>query len=592
MAIRTITYSVKSDGISPNTEQQAGLQSEHAVTQLVFTLDNKLYQALLSEKQVGDTLVYRFDCCDSMGGAVKTEPSALTSDTVTFTVGENLTRSGGKARVYLVISRYNAEEKTETELLSFPAKLRFENVPETDSDNGNSRESLSTLTEAAKNAAARAEQSADTAVEAQGKTEAARLAIEGGSTVIFDGNGTYGEMDVDLVVDTELSDFSGNAIANKAVTKKLSRNLSDRYILFIGDSYADNWTANNNVGWIEALNRQIASTLGIGLETDEWKTFRNTHYAAISKGGIGFSAGVKDVEDGPYLNAYDRLNNFIINNQAFMNKVTDVVFALGYNDAAKAVSSASSTYDDIKDKINLCNTLINHNTLHYVNKYLFAVGWGSNPNIRWRANRIYKSVYSYSAELGWIYSDLRYIMYDSDLYYKDWVHPNMNGSTKIAGRILNTLLGNSSIVNCEDKYYTTTTSKGTTVNVGYLSVANNEFAQLFLTSNVIYDGSLVTVPQYGTQEICEITGLVPFGETSPVLISNCSFHILDEINKTEGNVLLGCYISKKTGEGEYETVEGHNKYKTYLCIKNITGSEIKFNKLAPNNGVISIVPCL
>ena len=227
MAIRTISYSVKSDGISPNTEQQAGLQSEHAVTQLVFTLDSTLYQALLSEKGETDTLVYRFDCCDSMGGAVKTEPSALTSDTVTFTVGENLTRSGGKARVYLVISRYNAEEKTETELLSFPAKLRFENVPETDSDNGNSRESLSTLTEAAKNAAERAKQSADTAVEAQGKTEAARLAIEGGSTVIFDGNGTFGEMDVDFVVDTEFSEASDNAIANKTVTAKFESTDND-----------------------------------------------------------------------------------------------------------------------------------------------------------------------------------------------------------------------------------------------------------------------------------------------------------------------------------------------------------------------------
>lgn len=227
MAIRTISYSVKSDGISPNTEQQAGLQSEHAVTELVFTLDSTLYQALLSEKSETDTLVYRFDCCDSMGGAVKTEPSALTGSTVTFTVGENLTRSGGKARVYLVISRYNAEEKTETELLSFPAKLRFENVPETDSDNGVSRESLSTLTEAAKNAAERAKQSADTAVEAQGKTETARLAIEGGSTVIFDGNGTYGEMDVDLVVDTELSKSSDNAISNKAVAAKFESVESD-----------------------------------------------------------------------------------------------------------------------------------------------------------------------------------------------------------------------------------------------------------------------------------------------------------------------------------------------------------------------------
>lgn len=161
MAIRTINYSVSSDGISPKTEQRAGLQSEHAVTQLVFTLDNTLYQALLDEKQDGDTLVYRFDCIDSTGGTVRTESTELTDSVITFTVGENLTRNGGKARVYLVISRYNAVEETEIEMLSFPARLRFENVPA--SDNGNSRESLSTLTEAAKNAAKRSKESAESA---------------------------------------------------------------------------------------------------------------------------------------------------------------------------------------------------------------------------------------------------------------------------------------------------------------------------------------------------------------------------------------------------------------------------------------------
>ena len=52
--------------------------------------------------------------------------------------------------------------------------------------------------------------------------------------------------------------------------------------------------------------------------------------------------------------------------------------------------------------------------------------------------------------------------------------------------------------------------------------------------------------------------------------------------------MLGCYISKKY----CETVGEHDKYKSYLNIKNITDSEIKFNKLAPNNGVINIVPYL
>lgn len=423
------------------------------------------------------------------------------------------------------------------------------------------------------------------------------VTIDEDTEFIFDGGNADQSIPTDIVVDDTLSDYSTNAVMNKAVTQKLTnldnriernsaRNLSDRYILFIGDSYADNWTANSNVGWIEALYRQIASTLGIDLETDEGKNFGNTHYARVSYSGLGFSAITSKSEKKG--NAYDELGYFIENNTDFMNKVTDVVFALGYNDAAKAVSSASSTYDDIKDKINLCNTLINDNSSHYVNKYLFAVGWGSNPDVRWQANHIYKNVYSYSAELGWIYSDLRYIMYDSDLYYEDWIHPNMNGSEKIADRILNTLLGNSSIVTCKGRYYTTTTSKENTVNVGYLNVVNNELAQFFLSSAVIYDGDLVTVPQYGTQEICEITGLAPFGQNGSALISDCSFHILDAINNTGSNVVLGCYISKKY----CETVGEHDKYKSYLNIKNITDSEIKFNKLAPNNGVINIVPYL
>lgn len=412
------------------------------------------------------------------------------------------------------------------------------------------------------------------------------VTIDEDTEFIFDGGNADQSIPADIVVDDTLSDSSTNAIMNKTVAKKLSRNLYDRYILFVGDSYAGNWAPNNNVGWVEALYRQIASTLGIDLETDEGKSFRNTHYVRVAYGGLGFSAATSlSAANG---NAYQELEYFVRNNADFMSKVTDVVFALGYNDAAKAVSSASSTYDDIKEKINLCNTLINNNASHYVNKYLFAVGWGSNPSVRWHAGYIYKNVYSYSAELGWIYSDLRYIMYDSGLYYTDWVHPNMNGSKKIAGRILNTLLGNNSVITCENKYYTTTTSKGATSNVGYLNVVNNDSVQLFLSAAVIYDGDLVTVPKYGTQEICEITRLVPFGEEGQSLMSCCSFHIVDTVNNTQSNVMLNCYISKKY----CETVEGHEKYKSYLNIQNITDSEIKFNKLAPNKGVIDIVPYL
>ena len=59
-------------------------------------------------------------------------------------------------------------------------------------------------------------------MEAAGKTEAARFALENGSTFIFDGNGTFGEVDPVFVVDSALSEQSENAIMNKAVATILN----------------------------------------------------------------------------------------------------------------------------------------------------------------------------------------------------------------------------------------------------------------------------------------------------------------------------------------------------------------------------------
>ena len=226
MAIRKINFTVKEDGITPATEQRAGIQSEHGATQLVFNIDDKLYAKLLTEKG-GNSLVYRFDCYDSVGGTVRSDTKALESPTVSFDIGENLTRHGGKAAVYLIISVYNSDDKTELELLSYPAKLRFENILPAGSDNGEERESLSTLAEVAKNSAESAAASASAAKTAQGKTEVAQRALESGSEFFFNGGNSSGHAKVELVVDSELSETSENPIENKAVTLKIKelRNL-------------------------------------------------------------------------------------------------------------------------------------------------------------------------------------------------------------------------------------------------------------------------------------------------------------------------------------------------------------------------------
>ena len=219
MAVRKFEFTVKEDGIAPATEQRAGIQSEHSATQLVFNIEDKLYSKLLTEKG-GNSLVYRFDCYDSVGGTVRSDTKVLESSVASFNIGENLTRHGGRAAVYLIISVYNSDDKTELELLSYPAKLRFENIPPAVSDNGEERESFSTLAEVAKNSAESAAAAASAAKTAQGKTELAQRALESGSEFFFDGGDSSGYARVGLVVDDELSESSENPIENRAVALK------------------------------------------------------------------------------------------------------------------------------------------------------------------------------------------------------------------------------------------------------------------------------------------------------------------------------------------------------------------------------------
>lgn len=221
MAIRKIEFTVKGDGITPTTEQRTGVQGEHAASEIVFNIEHSLYQSLLSKKGEGDELIYRFDIYDGFGEKTQTDTNDLKSMIIAFPISGNVTKNGGKVTIYLVISMYDSEHKTEMELISYPARLSFEDTPLC----GNSEwESVSTLSDAAKKAAESALKSERCAKEAREKTEAAQKALEEGSTFVFDGGDSEGSMCsiASLVVDDELSTTSTNPISNKAVSKKFS----------------------------------------------------------------------------------------------------------------------------------------------------------------------------------------------------------------------------------------------------------------------------------------------------------------------------------------------------------------------------------
>lgn len=170
MAIRQFEFTVTDNGITPATEQKVSIQTEHAAAELCFTLQSDLFAKLNEEN---GTAVYRFDCYDGVGGNVKTESRELTENVVKLTVEESITRHGGKVTVYLVITVINSEGKTSLEFLSAPARLRIEQIPNAVSDNGESKESFSTLAEVTKKYASEAAEAKDETLAVKNELEKA-----------------------------------------------------------------------------------------------------------------------------------------------------------------------------------------------------------------------------------------------------------------------------------------------------------------------------------------------------------------------------------------------------------------------------------
>lgn len=225
MAVRTIKFTVAENGITPAVKQFGGVQGDHRSTEVIFELSPQLFSDIRTQaEELGGSAVYRIDGYDGEGGVARSETSPLMADEIPYYLEEWITRYGGTVRIVLVISLFK-DDTTEMELYSFPALLSLKNLPDGKDTSGENYESMSTLSEVAR-------VSAEQAVEAAGKTEAARFALENGSTFIFDGNGTFGAVDPVFVVDGALSEQSENAVMNKVVSRKISEIEQDNDLSF------------------------------------------------------------------------------------------------------------------------------------------------------------------------------------------------------------------------------------------------------------------------------------------------------------------------------------------------------------------------
>lgn len=217
MALKTITFTVGVNEIKPATIQDGGIQGDHKKTELRFDFNDELYNHLQIAKNNG-RLVYRFDATDGEGTVHHSDTADLTGRHVSYPLEYTVTCHGGLVKVELIITLVNGEESTEV-LHTKAAELKLTFSPYSTGDKSQFHKNLSTLAEIVKDYAKRAEKAEEAAKKAQEQTALLSAALNNGTTFIFSGGNASSEIDANFVIDSQMSDYSNNAVANLAIKK-------------------------------------------------------------------------------------------------------------------------------------------------------------------------------------------------------------------------------------------------------------------------------------------------------------------------------------------------------------------------------------
>ena len=350
-------------------------------------------------------------------------------------------------------------------------------------------------------------------------------------------------------------------------------NLKDRYILFIGDSYAAqtaSYTGGTgaSAGWPEKAKDMIFNLKG---------------YYIVAVGGSGFG------RDGAQ-SVTTILTNWInsAEGQANKSKITDVVFGFGYNDCwGMWKSSNATTYSEkCTNAIIACNNLIKAN-MPSAKPWLFSVGWGSNPYIREKADNIYNHVYPSCEIVQWTYCQAHPVMYIPSRYADDRVHPNNEGMLRLGQYIANCLNGGKA------DYATQAQGIETDISTcGYYQTVSSSEIQLMMTGNLIYNGNSHTQQSYDRVLIGNLHNAFTFGGINAAGSGNIPYSVFQQpillhiAGSKDIHVLMSIsFVAIEAGE-KY----GHMTYDTGMVITNMSNSAVDYTKIACDRGKLSINP--
>lgn len=219
-AVTKIYYDADLVGVHPSTLTGSSYKMDHNAYSVVVNLSGDLLTALNAQKGSG-TLVYRFDVYDAAGSHIHTEEEPLSElESLEFEITKRLTRFAGNVKIIPVITSIDGE------LTIFERRLGIITItvkatPESEEEEYEEVISLSTIEHAAKEAAAVALAAKGICLEAQEATEAARTALENGTTIIFDGGNAQSNLPINLVVDNFISQLGQNPVTSAAIAAAL-----------------------------------------------------------------------------------------------------------------------------------------------------------------------------------------------------------------------------------------------------------------------------------------------------------------------------------------------------------------------------------
>lgn len=208
--VREILYTVTENTkeITPATKQWAGMQYEDNATEVIFDL------SALKDKLKNP--LYRVDFNSSSAGYQPSENLDISDNKISRKLPLAITQYGGEVQITAVITETNDNGEETGVLYSYPVTVYFTAVKKSAIGESKVVANISAMEESIKKMEQNAKASVEEIIDYS--------KYEMGAEWIFDGGNSEDNLDLDVILDRQMSDESANPVMNKVIKKYIDDN--------------------------------------------------------------------------------------------------------------------------------------------------------------------------------------------------------------------------------------------------------------------------------------------------------------------------------------------------------------------------------